>query len=208
MLLAPVLALMQSWFVIGALLGFSTGWNSQPRDDRSTTLAEALSRHTGTTLLGIVWAVLVRSIVPELFWWLAPVLAGMILAVPLSVLSSRVSAGQWARRRGLFLTPEEVAPPRVLRQLHAHLAEHEAAPAVRDERSALARVLEDESARAAHLAFAEPLPPDGERDELHEHRLQGLVLKCRLHGPDSLSVAEQRELLLAPHALLELAGGP
>ena len=37
-------------------------------------------------------------------------LLGLLLAVPLTVLTSRRTAGETARRAGLFLTPEEVEP--------------------------------------------------------------------------------------------------
>jgi membrane glycosyltransferase len=201
MLLAPVLALMQARFVIGALCGLSTGWNAQTRTDRGTPLAVALRRHAGTTVLGLLWIALVKSLAPELFWWMLPVLSGMVLAVPLSVLSSRVSAGRWARRHRLFLTPEEVSPPPVLRALHEHLAAGTRRVRGREERSALVRVLSDPAARAAHLAWSSDAEP---RDPLAEHAVQGLVLKCRLHGPASLDDDEQAELLRAPDALLEL----
>jgi hypothetical protein len=40
-----------------------------------------------------------------------PVLAGMVLSVPLTMWTSRASAGRWLRRAGLLLTPEETDPP-------------------------------------------------------------------------------------------------
>ena len=203
MLLAPVLAWMQTGFVLGALMGFSTSWKSPPRHDRRTTLREALRRHAGMTVLGLAWAALLAHIVSELFWWMLPVLAGMALAVPLSMLSSRSSVGDWARRNGLLLTPEEVSPPPVLRRLHAELDAQDEEPAPRETRSALARVLSEPATCATHLSFASPPEP---RDELSAHRLAGLVLKCRLHGADALAADEQHELLLAPDALRELAG--
>jgi len=33
---------------------------------------------------------------PSIFWWVSPVLAGLILAIPVSVWSSRATAGAWA----------------------------------------------------------------------------------------------------------------
>jgi membrane glycosyltransferase len=49
-------------------------------------------------------------------------LAGLVLSVPIAVLSSRSTIGKWARQRGLLLTPEELAPPEELRCLEAALA--------------------------------------------------------------------------------------
>src|SRR5690606_8605694 len=55
-------------------------------------------------------------------WWLTPVLAGLGLAIPLMLWSSRVRAGRALERLGLFRTPEEIAPPPELRPGHAPLA--------------------------------------------------------------------------------------
>jgi membrane glycosyltransferase len=40
-----------------------------------------------------------------------PVIAGMLIAVPFTVLTSRASLGRALRARGWLLTPEETAPP-------------------------------------------------------------------------------------------------
>ncbi|HSA82089.1 MAG TPA: hypothetical protein VLE23_14830, partial [Geminicoccaceae bacterium] len=48
---------------------------------------------------------------PGLVLWLSPVLAGFAAAIPLAALTSRPDLGDAARRRGWFLTPEELAPP-------------------------------------------------------------------------------------------------
>ena len=41
--------------------------------------------------------------------WILPVVAGLLLSVPLAVLSSRRAMGLAARRLRLFVTPEERA---------------------------------------------------------------------------------------------------
>jgi membrane glycosyltransferase len=197
-LFAPILALTQTQFVISILRGRSSGWQPQTRSERGTTLAEAVQRHAGATILGAVWAVLLVRFAPSLVPWMSPFLAGMLLSIPLSIVSSRVGAGEWARRRGLLATPEETAPEPVLCLLRDRLSRLEARPARAPASSALERVLADPIARYAHLAFTSPQPGD---DPLAEHELQRLVLKCKLHGPASLSDEEQRGLLLAPHAL-------
>src|SRR5208282_1387033 len=106
-LLAPVLAFLQSHFVIGILLGKVVKWEAQDRGEAETTFGEAARRHWPSTLVGVVWTVLLLEEAPKLFWWFSPVLAGFLLAIPISVWSSRVSLGERARKAGLFLTPEE-----------------------------------------------------------------------------------------------------
>jgi hypothetical protein len=59
---------------------------------------------------------------PRYIWWLLPVLGGMVLAVPLTMLTSGTGAGLWLRRHRLLLTPEEVDPPAELAALEARLA--------------------------------------------------------------------------------------
>ena len=49
-------------------------------------------------------------------------MAGMVLSIPLSVLTSRASWANDARRLGLFLTPEETSPPPELAGLRARMA--------------------------------------------------------------------------------------
>src|SRR5208282_4943031 len=59
---------------------------------------------------------------PNTFLWFLPLFVGMVLAIPLSVYSSRASWGDAARNFGLFLTPEETTPPPELVALQARLA--------------------------------------------------------------------------------------
>lgn len=153
MLLAPVMMLFQSHFVFGTLLGYRVSWTSQQRDDADLPWSEAARRHAGHTAAGVgmVAAVLVLS--PGLLPWVAPVVVGLLLSIPLSVLTARASLGLWAERHGLFLIPEEVAPPEVLVRAQS-LAEDGPEP-VED---AVDHVLTDARAHALHLALLESQP--------------------------------------------------
>jgi membrane glycosyltransferase len=121
MLLAPVMMLFHSTFVLTVLLGRTVGWGAQPRDDRGVDWADATQRHGGHAAIGAVWASAIFWFAPAFLPWVAPVVLGMLAAIPMAVLSSRVATGRMARRLGLFLTPEEVAPPVELRLLAAEL---------------------------------------------------------------------------------------
>ncbi len=114
LLLAPVRMLFHSQFVVAALTGWRLDWRSPPRDDAATTWREAAARHGAHTLLALIWIGAILATSAAFPWWLSPILAGLLLAIPLSVLSSRARIGRWLRARGLMLTPEESREPRVL----------------------------------------------------------------------------------------------
>jgi membrane glycosyltransferase len=116
-LLAPSMMLFHSVFVAQTLLGRSVSWNAQSRTDRGVTLLEAFKRQWWHLALGLAWGAVMLRTAPQFFWWLTPVLAGLICSIPLTVWTSRISAGQRLRRWGLLLTPEETAPPQELLSL-------------------------------------------------------------------------------------------
>jgi membrane glycosyltransferase len=126
-LLAPVMMLFQSLFVTATLFGHNVRWDAQGRDDRGLGWGEALRRHGGHTVIGLAWGAIVLYVTPDYFWWLMPVLSGLVLSIPMSVLSSRLSIGLALKRWGLFLTPDETRPAAELVHLREAL-EREAAP--------------------------------------------------------------------------------
>jgi membrane glycosyltransferase len=200
-LLAPNLAYLQTRFLFGILMGKSVKWETQQREDHGTSFREALRRHWLGTLLGLLWSALLLSTVPKLFWWFSPFCLGLVLAIPLSIWTSRTRPGDWARKRRLFLIPEELEPPDILQRLHQALALAPSQPWARV-RDGLARVLQDSSACAAHLSL---LPrPSQPVDPLHEHHLRGLELKIHYHGLQALTRKEKRELLLDPDSIHRL----
>jgi membrane glycosyltransferase len=113
-LLAPVLMLQQTAAVIGILLGGRVTWAGQRRDGSEAGWQEAARRYGAATLLGAAWALSAWLLTPALLPWLAPVLLGLVLAIPLALLSGRADLGLAAARRGWFLVPEEIRPPREL----------------------------------------------------------------------------------------------
>jgi len=201
-LLAPVLAFLQSHFVIGILMGKNIKWDAQDRGEAQTSLSEAVLRHWPATLLGVVWSVLLLAAAPKLFWWFSPVLAGFLLAIPMSVWSSRVSLGAWALNHGLFLTPEEAQQPSILLTLERELDLAAARPWAK-EQDALERVLGDPVVRAVHLSLANNHET---KDELRRHYLAGLELKYRHDGIAALTPREKRELLYDEEAIQQLLG--
>jgi membrane glycosyltransferase len=124
MLHAPLLMLWHTRFVLTNIAGISVGWTTQKRGADGTDWLYAIQRHWGHTLIGLGWGYFTWHLDPGLFWWFTPVLAGMVLSVPLSVLTSRRSLGARAKSLGLFLTPEETKPPMELVSLRSRMRIH------------------------------------------------------------------------------------
>ena len=199
MLTAPVLMLYQSKFVLAILMRRSVGWPPQNRDDHRLSLYEAVLAHGDHTLTGLAAGWVSYTYVPGFFLWLIPVLAGLVLSIPLSMLSSSVAVGQWTRRLGLFLTPEEHTEPRVLTLLRENLARMEAEEAKRAVPGE-GRHIADPAAYSLHLALL-PSRPVKKR---HWHHLRALVYQLVEEGPSKLSVAEKRSLISDPETLSRL----
>ena len=163
-LLAPIRMLFHTQFVAGALAGRRAAWKSPPRDDSETRWREAFARHGWHTLLGCAWAGFVYWLEPPFLWWLVPVAGALALSIPLSVLTSRISAGKRRRRARVFLIPEEVEPPPELARVRAAVCEARPLPrfadAVRDPAlNALMCAAAPARARRAQLGAQEGLPP-------------------------------------------------
>ena len=115
LVISAVLITFYTRFIAAILRGSSVRWDVQARDDRGLSWAEAATRLRLPTLVGVVWLALLAGTDRALMLWAAPLLAGLLLSIPVAYLSSRVGLGRALRRAGLFLTPEEAAPAAVLR---------------------------------------------------------------------------------------------
>jgi len=193
-LLAPVMMLFQSTFVAQILLGRNVSWTTQRRDEAEIAWSEAIARHIGHTLFGVFVAALVWYLSPSLLWWLAPLIAGLLLAIPLSYFSAKRSLGVWAKERGLFLIPEEVVPPPVLtraNEIHDQLAA-EARPG----EDGLDRVLRDPAANALHLSLLSSMPELGQTDpEILAEARRRLASAESLEKPHKIALLYDAETL-------------
>jgi membrane glycosyltransferase len=152
---APLQMLWHSKFVFTTLLAADMRWATQKRSADGIAWSQAFAQHWPHTLIGLVWGVAIWRLDPSTFWWFMPVMAGMVVSIPLSVLTSRVSLGEKARHAGLFLTPEETAPPPELKALRAGMeALEETGQLVsRDQDCGLADVVLDPYVNAIHVSL-------------------------------------------------------
>ena len=199
-LLAPVRMLFHAKFVFVTLLGQQVTWAGQERKDVGTSWRDALRFHGSGMALGIVWGLGVYVLNRAFFWWLTPILIALFLAVPVSVFTSRPGVGRFFARLGLFLIPEEVETPAILRRVEALVRESEESRAVHVTRG-FARVVVDPVVNALHLTFARAertVSPEIEAE------LAALADKALRHGPQALSLKEKRMLLHDPARLVAL----
>jgi membrane glycosyltransferase len=163
-LIAPVMMLMQSAAVLGIITGRDTGWKAQRRDDGSIPFRVVARHHRTHTVCGVVLAIAAYAVSPVLLAWLAPVVLGLVLAIPLSAFTGRPPLGQVVRRLGLLSTPEEIDPPAVLRRTNELTFEWTATRPQTTE--VLARLAHDPQLLALHALMlpAADKRPRGEYD--------------------------------------------
>jgi membrane glycosyltransferase len=117
MLLAPAMMVFHATFVLSTLAGTPVVWDAQERGDRGVTFLQAFRRHRWQLLLGVAWGALILAFAPSYIYWMLPVLIGLLLAIPLTVYTSRADLGRRFRDHGLLLTPEETQTPAELIEL-------------------------------------------------------------------------------------------
>jgi len=198
-LFAPVQMLLQSRYVAQILLGRDAGWNSQRREEGRVSWLDAWRFHWGHTLAGLVLGATFWLLSPELFWWLSPALLGLLMAIPLSVISGSTRVGRSLAWMGLLATPEELQVPEIVKRRDALCL-----AGVGVAGDALGDLARDTAARNWHIELNPPAPerrrgdPDPDRltaqQKIHEARSLKEALKF-LSARERLHVAADAQML-------------
>ncbi len=122
-LLAPLHMLSSCRAVVETFMGRDGGWRAQRRRVGETPWAEAWRTYGWQTGLGVT-LLLIAAPYSDLVIWMSPILLGLVLAAPIAALTGSTELGAFARRMGLFTTPDEFVPPPLLR----HVAGEDFAP--------------------------------------------------------------------------------
>jgi len=202
-LLAPIRMVFHTRFVLTNLAGYTVTWRSQTRGEAETSWREAVSQHGVDTAIASVWALAVGWLNPHYFWWLTPVVVALVLAIPVSVWTSRVRPGERARQRGLLLTPDETQTPPEIRDVQRDVdaAETIAESLPEWRRDGFARAVVDPLHNAVHCALigsGRSFAPS--MRSAHET----LVARAVAEGPRSIGHGERRRILRDAEALLTL----
>jgi membrane glycosyltransferase len=149
-LVGPILMLSHLGALVALVLGSSVDWAAAARDETSSPWRDALRSHGIHSLIGAAIALLAFSAGAALGFWLAPIWAGLLLAVPLGALLASRGAGTGLQRAGLLLSPSETQPPPVLRFLQARPPATAAEASFRER---FTRVVEDPWLNTLHLGL-------------------------------------------------------
>ena len=191
-------------FVVLTLCRQSISWGSQRRGrDGASAWNEAIQEHWGHAALGVVAAALVWHINPVLAAWMSPVLAGLILSIPLSYWTGSLESGEAMRRNGLFQTPEESAPLSEVTKMNARLsaAPETSVPANLASDYGLLQAALDPFVNAAHLALLRTKDEMSVASETHFSELRAKLLK---EGPSAMSTRDKVSLLMDPASMTAL----
>ncbi|PWS53589.1 glucans biosynthesis glucosyltransferase MdoH [Pseudoalteromonas sp. meg-B1] len=122
-IVAPLMMVFHAYFVVCVFLGKKVKWDAQPREGRMVPWKEAFGYTLFSSLVAIVWGSVAYYFTPVFFWWLSPILLGLILAAPIVRYSSSIKLGIKLRQWGIFLCPSEVNDDATLAALKVHLKE-------------------------------------------------------------------------------------
>ncbi len=154
-LMAPVTMLDQSLTVGAALAGRDAGWNVQRRDDGALPWREVARVYAGHTFFGVLLAGAAYAVSWSLFLWMTPVIAGLLLAIPLATLTADARLGRRLQRIGVLLVPEERRAPPVLLRANEFASAFEASlPRV----DAITQLASDDALVDAHRQMIERRP--------------------------------------------------
>jgi len=185
--MAPVMMLNQSVTFVAALAGRDIGWSVQRREGGALPWGEVARGYIWHTLFGLTLAAAAYAVSWSLFLWMSPVIAGLLLAIPLAALTADARLGRGLQRLGLLRIPEEVRPPSIL--VRANELARTLVQALPD-MDAISRLSQDEALVGAHAAMIETRPR--RRGEIDTQLAVGLA---RLE--DARSAEEARLMLNA-----------
>ncbi|HRJ54453.1 MAG TPA: glucans biosynthesis glucosyltransferase MdoH [Candidatus Thiothrix moscowensis] len=196
MLTAPVRMMYYSKFVVQVLRGKRAVWGTQQRTGGGLTWGDAVREYGWVSLIGLAWGLLLLAFNPMAFLWMSPVIAGLVLAVPLAVLTSI----QTSLQSPLFRTPDEANPDFILQAFEENHSRMLATPCM-STRDLFTRVIVDPLAFRQHMTYIPQRSnvPEGTRQQREE-----LVKRLLEQGPGSITNPERLVILEDADMLCQL----
>ena len=196
MVTAPVRMMYYSKFVTQVLRGKKAVWGTQQRTGGGLLWGDALREYGWVSLTGLAWSILLLIANPMTFLWMSPVLAGLMLAAPLAMLTSI----QTSLQNPLFRTPDETEPDFILQAFEENHARMQSTPCM-STRDLFIRVIVDPLAFRQHMTYIPQRSnvPEGTRQQREE-----LVKRLLEQGPGTISNSERLVILEDADMLCEL----
>jgi membrane glycosyltransferase len=189
-LIAPIMMLKQCRYVCEILLGRDAGWSAQRRDESEGFLWETVRHYRVSTVVGIAFAAVAWTVTPSLLVWMLPVIAGLVLAIPIVVLTGSRRWGDRLRALGILLIPEERNPPAILVRANALAASASELTGS----DSLRRLLSDPVFFNSHLEMLGP-PPMRAKGDIDVPLVLGLAKVDEADSIDeALEMLHSREL--------------
>lgn len=110
-LIAPCMMIFQTRAVVEILAGRDAGWQVQRRSDGQLARGELYQKLAWPTFCGVALSLSAGAVSLPLLLWMSPVLLGLLLSIPLGIMTS----ARW-KAPGIFATPETNYPPPVVRR--------------------------------------------------------------------------------------------
>lgn len=190
LVLAPLMMLAHTTFVLEVATGAAVGWGPQRRVAEGAFAAAVDARSLLATALGVTATLVTSVLAPSALPYVLPIALPWALAIPIAAALGSEAAGRALARAGILGTPVENAPPPVVRALDARRGYYHADHASRFRDLVLDPVL---CARVCADAEREEAPVDDE-----------LVARAVEVGPAGLDVVERDALLGSSRALRAL----
>jgi membrane glycosyltransferase len=125
-LIAPVLMVTQTSAVLNILIGRDAGWGAQQRRlGAKATLLQMVGQHRWHMIWGVAGAAICVTISLTVLAWMSPIIAGLLLAAPIALLTAQNSAPWIASLLG---TAEDRHPSALLKEAETHRAQIRTTP--------------------------------------------------------------------------------
>jgi membrane glycosyltransferase len=191
-LMAPVLMVFHSQFVVYTVLGKGVRWVTQRRKaDNGVDWAEVFFTFWPVCVMSVIWGTIGWFVSHTFLVWISPILGALFLAIPVAILVSGRNSGY---RFGLFTTPEETDPPGVLAVMNENLLEIKGRihlPPELEKHHGLLQVCLDPYVNGLHVSLLR------RRKNIHVSRtyLDQLALRLIHEGPQCLNAQEIKAMI-------------
>ncbi len=193
-LVAPTVMIRHTMFIVRLLFGAGVSWDPQQRESDRVAGSEAARAFAPQTLLALALAGAAVVWPSPLYLWLAPVLAGPALSIPITVLTGRRLSGS---NRLLVADADKENPP-ILRATFECRQHIEAVAPYRED--PVGAVLDETDSYQTHMLYLATRPTDAQDMEPID---DSFIARAR-SSTTALEPDERKAILASPSVLQRL----